>query len=112
MTLRRPAEESKGPETLGEILGRLFTARGWGRRQGQIRLEEAWRAAVGEAAAEHTRVGVLRRGVLEVMVDNAALMQELAGFRKRKLLEALRGRLPEIALNDLRFKAGTWQRSE
>ena len=55
-------------------------------------------------------VAGVRRGVLEVLVDNAALMQELAGFKKRKLLEALRGRLPEVPLNDLRFKAGVWEK--
>jgi predicted nucleic acid-binding Zn ribbon protein len=111
MTPHRPtraAEEPKGPEPLGEILSRLFTARGWGRRQSRLHLEEAWNAAIGTAGAAHTRVAGIRRGVLEVLVDNAALMQELAGFRKRKLLEALRGRLPEVPLHDLRFKAGTW----
>ena len=34
--------DHKGPESLGEILSRLFTARGWGRRQDRLRLEEAW----------------------------------------------------------------------
>jgi predicted nucleic acid-binding Zn ribbon protein len=106
----RPPEEPKGPEAIGEILSRLFTARGWGRRQGRLRLEEAWAAAAGTATAAHTRVAGVRRGVLEVLVDNAALMQELAGFQKRKLLEALRGRLPEVPLNDLRFKAGAWEK--
>ena len=106
----RAAEEPKGPEPLGEILSRLFTAHGWGRRQGRLQLEEAWQAAAGAATAAHTRVAGVRRGVLEVLVDNAALLQELAGFRKRKLLEALRGHLPEVPLNDLRFKAGAWEK--
>jgi predicted nucleic acid-binding Zn ribbon protein len=106
----RPPEEPKGPEPIGEILSRLFTARGWGRRQGRLRLEEAWENAAGPEVAMHTRVAGVRRGVLEVLVDNAALMQELAGFKKRKLLEALRGRLPEVPLNDLRFKAGVWEK--
>ena len=106
----RAAEEPKGPEPIGEILSRLFTARGWGRRQGRLRLEEAWEAAAGPETAGHTRVAGVRRGVLEVLVDNAALMQELAGFKKRKLLEALRGRLPDAPPNDLRFKAGAWEK--
>ncbi len=95
-----------GPEPLGEILSRLFAARGWGRRQAQLRLEEAWAAAVGPIAAPHTRVGRLRRGVLEVIVDNAVLLQELAHFQKRPLLERLRQQLPELAFLDLRFRAG------
>ncbi len=96
----------KGPEPLGEILSRLFTARGWGRRQDRLRLEEAWVAAAGPEIAQHTRVGSLRRGVLEVMVDNAILLQELAHYQKRRLLEQLRGRLPGTPVNDLRFRAG------
>ncbi len=96
----------KGPELLGEILSSLFVARGWGRRQGQLRLEQAWAEAVGSQGAKHTRVATLRRGVLEVIVGNAVLLQELAHYQKRRLLEELRGRLPGITITDLRFRAG------
>jgi predicted nucleic acid-binding Zn ribbon protein len=101
-------EMDKGPEPIGEILSRLFMARGWGRRQGRLRLEQAWAEAAGSQLAEHTRVGALRRGVLEVEVDNAVLLQELAHYHKRRLLEQLRGRLAELTLTDLRFRAGVW----
>jgi len=96
----------KGPEPLGEILSRLFAARGWGRRQERLRLEDAWAEAVGPDYAKQTCVGVLRRGVLEVVVGNAVLMQELAHFQKRRLLEQLRRRLTGTTLTDLRFRAG------
>jgi predicted nucleic acid-binding Zn ribbon protein len=96
----------KGPERLGEILSRLFTARGWGRRQERHRLEDAWAEAVGAQDAAATRVSGLRRGVLEVVVANAVLMQELAHFHKRRLLEELRRRLPGTTLTDIRFRAG------
>jgi predicted nucleic acid-binding Zn ribbon protein len=99
----------QGPERLGEILSRVFTTRGWGRRQGRLRLEEAWAEAAGPQTAAHTRVGGLRRGVLEVVVDNAVLLQELAHYQKRLLLERLRGRLPEMTFLDLRFRAGSWE---
>jgi predicted nucleic acid-binding Zn ribbon protein len=95
------------PEKLGEILSRLFAARGWGRRHERARLEEAWSAAIGISGAAHTRVGLLRRGVLEIVVDSAVLLQELAHFQKRILLEQLRSRLPGVTINDLRFRAGT-----
>jgi hypothetical protein len=98
----------RGPEPLGEILSRLFTARGWGRRQGRLRLERAWAEAAGPEHAQHTRVAGLRRGVLEVEVANAVLLQELVHYHKRRLLEQLRGRLPEVTLTDLRFRAGVW----
>jgi predicted nucleic acid-binding Zn ribbon protein len=101
-----------GPEPLGEILSRLFTARGWGRRQGQLRLERAWAEAVGAVHASSTRVAGLRRGVLDVEVSNGVLLQELAHFHKRRLLAALRSRLPEVTLTDLRFRVGTWKTRE
>src|SRR5436853_715725 len=89
------------PEPLKEVLSRLFTARGWGRRQARLHLERAWEAAVGKEQAAHSRVLGLRRGILEVEVANAVLMQELAHFHKRRLLEALRASLPGTTLTDL-----------
>ena len=105
MSIRRDVP-SRGPEPLRDILSSLFTSRGWGRRQGRLHLEKAWAEAVGPDHAAHTRVAVLRRGVLEVIVDSSVLLQELAHYHKRRLLEALRGRLPNIPLTDLRFRAG------
>jgi predicted nucleic acid-binding Zn ribbon protein len=103
---RKRADGPTGPEALGEILSRVFTARGWGRKQDRLRLEQAWAAAVGPEHAPHTRLGALRRGVLEVEVTSAVLMQELAHFHKRRLLERLREQLPGTTLSDLRFRAG------
>ena len=96
----------RGPELLAEVLGRLFTARGWGRRQDRLHLEKAWSEVVGPEFAAQTRVGAVRRGVLEVMVANSVLLQELAHYHKRRLLEGLRGKLPGTTLTDLRFRAG------
>ncbi len=104
MSIRRYRPEP-GPENLGEILGRLFTARGWGRRQGQLHLEKAWAEVAGAEFAAQTRVVCLRRGALEVEVGNAVLLHQLRGFHKRRLLEQLRRRLPDTPLADLRFRA-------
>ncbi|MBM4070016.1 MAG: DUF721 domain-containing protein [Planctomycetes bacterium] len=108
MTAKRH-EPPKGPELLSEVLSRLFAAHGWGRRQERLHLEEAWADAVGPELVAGTRVGGLRRGILEVEVNNAILMQELAQFHKRKIMERLRQRLPRTTLSDIRFRAGTWQ---
>jgi predicted nucleic acid-binding Zn ribbon protein len=105
MAIRRHTP-GRGPEDLGEILSRLFTARGWGRRQDRLHLERAWADVAGAEFAAHTRVGALRRGVLEVVVGNAVLLQELVHYHKRRLLEQLRRRLPGTPLTDLRFRAG------
>lgn len=95
-----------GPEKIGDVLGRLFTLRGWGRRQGRLHLEQAWSETAGEDIARQTRVAGMKRGVLEIEVGSAVLLQELAHYHKRRLLEGLRTRLAGTTLTDLRFRAG------
>jgi len=97
-----------GPENLADVLGRLFLARGWGRKAERLRLEDAWLTVVGPEVAADTRIGSLRRGVLEVEVRGSILMQELAQFRKRTLLKSLREKLPVPPITDLKFRAGNW----
>lgn len=104
----RPSPDS-GPEPLKEVLARLFTARGWGRRQARLHLERAWAEAAGVDQARLSRVLGLKRGVLEIEVGNSVLVQELANFQKSQLLAKLRDALPGEKIHDLRFKAGTWQ---
>ena len=70
---QRTTDGPKGPEPIGEVLARLFTARGWGRRQDRLHLERAWAEAAGPEYAAQTRVAGLRRNVLEVVVGNAVI---------------------------------------
>src|SRR5205807_1633095 len=93
-----------GPTPLAEVLSRLFTERGWGRRQGRLKLETAWAEAVGPQFAAQTRVAGLRRGVLEIEAGSSIIIQELAHYNKRRLLSILRQKLPGVALTDLRFR--------
>lgn len=97
--------KSRGPELVGEVLSRLFTARGWGRQTERQRLEDAWAVAIGEPGSKQTRVSGIRRGVLEIDVANGVLMQELAGFHKRRLLNSLKEQLPGMPLKDIRFRS-------
>src|SRR5579862_7251050 len=99
--------QENGPETLKEILARLFMARGWARRSGRLHLEKAWAAAVGPEYEAQTRVAGLRGGLFEVEVNNSVALQELAHYHKRRVLEKLRAGLPGTTVTDLRFKAGT-----
>jgi predicted nucleic acid-binding Zn ribbon protein len=96
-----------GPENLSDVLGRLFTARGWGRLSERSRLEAAWAEVTAEWPGQ-TRVLGLRRGVLEVEVRNPILIQELAQFHKRNLLGKLSKHLAGPTITDLKFRAGVW----
>jgi predicted nucleic acid-binding Zn ribbon protein len=96
----------RGPRPLSEILGELFTVRGYGRLRARQELEEAWNAAVGESRCRQTRLGEVRRGVLNVTVAHSTLLEELAAFHKPALLAALRTGAPATTIQDIRFRVG------
>jgi hypothetical protein len=95
-----------GPKPLSEILGELFTARGYGRIRARAELESAWADAVGEAARGQTELGEVRRGILNVTVAHSALLEELSAFGKTRILAALRTGAPGTTIHDIRFRVG------
>ena len=101
-----PSPKSRGPKPLGEILGELFAARGYGRLQALGELETAWNRAVGEPDCRRTKLGGVRRGTLNVTVAHPGLLEELASFRKPDLLAALRRDAPGTPILDIRFRVG------
>lgn len=94
------------PQRLADVLSRLIAQRGYARVQGAEVETEAWSAVAGAAIAKMSRVGELKRGVLEIHVSNNILVSEL-GYQKIKLLDGMREKLPQHKLKDLRFKVGT-----
>jgi len=102
---RGAAGESRGPEPLGNILGRVFTLHKFGRRSERLHLEQTW-AEVAGPYAEQSRVGSFQRGVLEIIVGNSVVLQELAQFHKKKLLTELKKRLSGSPPAELRFRVG------
>ena len=96
----------RGPRALSEILGELFTVRGYGRLRASRELEGIWNTAVGEPSCHQTRVGDVRHGVLSVTVSHPTLLEELAAFRKPELLQALRAGAPGMTIHDIRFRVG------
>jgi hypothetical protein len=102
----------RGPTPLSDILGELFAARGFARLRVQKELEDAWNAAVGEPGCRQTRIGEVRRGVLNVTVAHPTLLEELAAFQKSALLAALRRDAPGTLIHDIRFRVGPIERPE
>ena len=102
----------QGPRALSEILGELFTVRGYGRLRALSELEAVWNTAVGEPHCHQTRLGEVRRGVLNVTVAHPTLLEELAAFRKPALLQALRTGAAGTTIHDIRFRVGPIEESE
>ncbi|QEH39168.1 hypothetical protein OJF2_77800 [Aquisphaera giovannonii] len=104
--MANPNPGRRHPRPLSEVLGELFAARGYGRLQALGELEEVWNRAVGEPQCRQTRVGDVRRGVLNVTVSHPTLLEELAAFRKGELLAALRAGVTGATIHDIRFRVG------
>ena len=94
------------PQQIGDLLAQLMARRGYARQTAAADFSAAWREAVGPTLAAFTRAGNLRRGALEVLVANSALLQEIT-FQKQAVLGRLQALLPDQKIRDLRFKIGT-----
>jgi len=98
------------PTPIANVLSELMARRGFAQIQNAQAVENAWKAAVatleaGALLAEHTRVGRLRRGCLEIVAGHSTLLQEL-DFHKAALLAKLREALPDEGIENLRFRLG------
>lgn len=94
---------AKMPDRLSQAVTDLIALRGWARVRGQAQLAEAWKIIAGESVASGTRVVGIRRGVLQVAVQNSPLLSELACYHKAALLAAFTRDHPELKIRDLKF---------
>jgi predicted nucleic acid-binding Zn ribbon protein len=95
-----------GPKRVGQILAQSLARSGFAQQTVAAEIVEAWRAIVDPKLLRHTRVGRVRRGVLEVVVANSGILQELAFFQA-KLAAQLAERLPAHKIKAIRFRTGS-----
>ena len=91
---------------MADVIPQLMARRGYSRLLSHDDFNDVWMQISGPLS-EHSRPGRFRRGVLEVIVGNSAVMQEL-NFRKRQLLKSLQESLPDQKFSDLRFSVGNF----
>ncbi|MHB0956632.1 MAG: DUF721 domain-containing protein [Pirellulaceae bacterium] len=96
---------SKGPQPIAETLSLLLARRGYAGVEAAAERAETWVAIVGDKMALYSRMGNIRRGVLEIMVGNSAALQELT-FQKKQLLLKIMAALPDQKIRDVRFRIG------
>jgi predicted nucleic acid-binding Zn ribbon protein len=106
MDVAMSSPRRRGPRPLSDILGDLFAAKGYARLHASSELEHAWNEAVGEPGCRQTRIGSVRRGVLNVTVAHSTLLEELSAFQKPALLAALRQNAAGALIQDIRFRVG------
>lgn len=100
-----PPVGKRSPRKLGDVVANLMARRGYGREAGSAQFDEAWSKVAGFQAAKKTRVGNLRKGVLEIVVNNSTTLQELT-FVKQQLLDQLVHETSGASIHELRFRVG------
>jgi hypothetical protein len=95
------------PKRLGAALMAWLDEERRKRRRRGGDLQEVWAAAAGEQIAAHTRVLDIRQMVMRVQVDSSALLSELVGVHRDRILRALRGAERPLMVRDLRFELGS-----
>lgn len=97
-------KKPSGPHKIGDLLGKVLARYGCSQTTAQYELEQAWRQAAGDRVHPRTRVGSLRRGTLEILVDNSVLLQELESFQKQALLSKMQKLLEHNKVDKLKFR--------
>lgn len=91
------------PRRIAEVLNTLIARRGYSELEAAGERDEAWKAAVGKPMSAYSRIGGIRRGVVEVTVSNSAALQELT-FRKAELIRKISAALPDQKIHGMRFR--------
>ena len=74
------------PKRPADLLGQLMARKGFAQQESKNDLSEVWNTLVGESLKKNTRVGLLKRNVLEVYVSSSAVNQQLT-FQKSQLVK-------------------------
>ena len=95
----------RAPKHGSELINQLLSRKGYGQTNATASLEQHWTEAVGHSLGNKCQPGVLRRGTLEIIVQNSSVLQEIT-FQKRKILQELQRRMQSLDIADLKFKVG------
>ena len=104
--VRRRQWRTRGPQPLANAVNDLLARRGYAQIETTAACAAAWSAAAGAELARVSRAGEVRRGNLEVTVQNSLVLQELT-FRKGELLRKLATLLPDQKIRQLKFRVGS-----
>ena len=93
------------PKKASSFVNRLLSQRGIAQEQSHGEIRSNWDEVVGPKWNQLSLANGMSRGVLQVTVANSIVNQQLE-FQKKKLLQSMQKRLPDITLKDIRFRVG------
>ena len=89
---------------ISQALSELIALKGLGRVRGDQRLIDAWKQAAGEKIAAQTTVQGIKNRIVQIGVENSALLNELNSFHKGSLLQKLQKEYGKQDVRDIRFR--------
>ncbi|MCK4638731.1 MAG: DUF721 domain-containing protein [Bacteroidales bacterium] len=90
-------------QTLKEVINELLEAYKLGDKLKEVRLIDSWEKVVGKLINKHTKNLYIKKKVLFVKLDSAALRNELS-YARQKIIKALNKEAKEEVIDDIVFK--------
>ena len=94
------------PKTARNLVSDVITRRGIAAEQSNHELQGVWDSIVGMDIANQTKIGSIRRGVLNIEVSNSSLLQHLE-FSKHEFKDLINQQMRKAEIKDLRFRIGS-----
>ncbi len=98
--------ELKPSRDMREVVLRALRSLGLAERLQESTLGEIWEEMVGPVLAAHCRPGGVRRGALQVRVDHATWMHQIALIHKAHILQAVQQRMPHLKIKEINLRIG------
>lgn len=89
---------------VSKVLSELIALKGLARVQGDQRLKQTWESIAGSKIAGQTSPLGIKNRIVQIGVDNSALLNELNSFHKGALLQKLQKEYGKQNVRDLRFR--------
>ncbi len=96
---------NRKPKQARDVINNVIARRGIAVEKSNHQLQNVWDSVVGMDIANQTKLGNLRRNILEIIVTNSSLMQIL-GFNKHQYIEKLNQEMRTGEIKDIRFRIG------
>lgn len=96
---------SRRPKAIANVVNKIVVKRGFAETKCSAQLETVWQEVAGKQMAEQTRLGNVRKGVLDVFVKSSSAMQHYS-MLKSTLVQNFKNKYPEAGIENIRFKIG------
>ncbi len=92
-------------QTIGDVLKNVIGQLSQAKVKDIAKILSSWTAIVGKELARHTKPAGLRKGTLQVFVDDSCWFYQ-ANLQKEQLLQALKKKIGEKKVQEIRFRIG------